>query len=477
MDAHGVVQDFVLGLPELPGQHSGVNIASVVATTLTKFRVNKDSVGYFVLDNAYNNDTAVASLADLYGFGAPERRLRCCCHILNLAAQVIIWGKDRDAFENDGGNLEDEEQFMQDWRKYGPIGVLFDIIASICTPQSRQLLQRLQQEQADALREPVALKDLVKPVKTRWNSYYAAFARAVELQGPLDSYVEIKIGENRHAEATTRRARRPGVRELAPPRLFLREGGLDAGNWATINEYMKLLAPFAEATKLLEGRGKHGRHGAIWEYYAKFDNAPVYYAATILYPHYKHHLDALWAVLDDHNTARDGPHYREGWLKNNHRAFLLLWKTYKDKTRSAPSSSTSSDDERPSKKPRVAGPTESRSAFLKSQLEAADKHQQESLGDEYEQWKRVPVLAEDDPRSYNPLLYWQLLSQQYPMLSKFAIDVLTIPASAADCELKQSGLKTSVLAGKSVLKYDLCDALAINQVRLRAPACQIGAAA
>jgi hypothetical protein len=74
---------------------------------------------------------------------------------------------------------------MQDWRKYGPIGVLFDIIASICTPQTRQLLQRLQQEEADALREPVKLKDLVKPVKTRWNFYYAAFARAVELQGLL----------------------------------------------------------------------------------------------------------------------------------------------------------------------------------------------------------------------------------------------------------------------------------------------------
>jgi hypothetical protein len=60
-------------------------------------------------------------------------------------------GKDRNVYENDGGNLEDEEQFMQDWRKYGPIGVLFDIIASICTPQSQQLLQRLQQEQADSL--------------------------------------------------------------------------------------------------------------------------------------------------------------------------------------------------------------------------------------------------------------------------------------------------------------------------------------
>jgi hypothetical protein len=64
MDAHGVVQGFVLGLLELYRQPSGVNIASVVATSLTNFRVNTNSVGYFVLDNSYNNDTAVASLAD-----------------------------------------------------------------------------------------------------------------------------------------------------------------------------------------------------------------------------------------------------------------------------------------------------------------------------------------------------------------------------------------------------------------------------
>jgi hypothetical protein len=80
---------------------------------------------------------------------------------------------------------------MHDWRKYGPIGVLFDIIASICTPQTRQPLQRLQQEEADTLGKSIKPKDLVKPVKTRWNSYYAAFAGAVELQGPLDSYAEI----------------------------------------------------------------------------------------------------------------------------------------------------------------------------------------------------------------------------------------------------------------------------------------------
>jgi hypothetical protein len=34
-------------------------------------------------------------------------------------------------------------------------------------------------------------------------------------------------------------------------------------------------------------------YNKLAEYYAKFNNAPVYYAATILHLHYKHYLSAL----------------------------------------------------------------------------------------------------------------------------------------------------------------------------------------
>jgi hypothetical protein len=34
-------------------------------------------------------------------------------------------------------------------------------------------------------------------------------------------------------------------------------------------------------------------HSKLTKYYAKFNNAPVYYTATILHPHYKHYLLAL----------------------------------------------------------------------------------------------------------------------------------------------------------------------------------------
>ena len=34
-------------------------------------------------------------------------------------------------------------------------------------------------------------------------------------------------------------------------------------------------------------------YAKLAKYYAKFNDAPIYYAATILYPHYKHYLEAL----------------------------------------------------------------------------------------------------------------------------------------------------------------------------------------
>ncbi|KAA8623809.1 hypothetical protein PtrV1_05115 [Pyrenophora tritici-repentis] len=183
LNGDGKLVDHLLGLPELHGARTGNNIASVAATILRLFGVNNTSVGYFE-----------------FNFTASERRLRCCCHILNLGAQLVIWGKDRSAYENDAAHINDEEKYIDEWRKYGPIGVLFDVIASICTPQTRQLLERLQRDEAEAIGVIANIRQLVKPVKTRWNSYFDTFVRAAELHGPIDSYIEFKLKE--HSAAT-----------------------------------------------------------------------------------------------------------------------------------------------------------------------------------------------------------------------------------------------------------------------------------
>jgi hypothetical protein len=80
--------------------------------TLTLFGVNNVSIRYLVLNNASNNNTAVKSLTEEFSFIASERRLRCCCYILNLGAQLVIWGKDRSAYKNNAAHLKDEEKYI-----------------------------------------------------------------------------------------------------------------------------------------------------------------------------------------------------------------------------------------------------------------------------------------------------------------------------------------------------------------------------
>lgn len=58
---------------------------------------------------------------------------------------------------------------------------------------------------------------------------------------------------------------------MPEPRRYIAVGGLNAYDWSIINEYMEILSPLKEATSLVEGRGKAGKHGAIWEVIPTFN--------------------------------------------------------------------------------------------------------------------------------------------------------------------------------------------------------------
>jgi hypothetical protein len=72
-DAHGKLRDLLIALPQLTGAHTGKNMAEFIASILRAFDILASKVGYFVLDNATNNDSAVEALARKYGFIAGER--------------------------------------------------------------------------------------------------------------------------------------------------------------------------------------------------------------------------------------------------------------------------------------------------------------------------------------------------------------------------------------------------------------------
>jgi hypothetical protein len=99
----GIVVDMPIDLPQLVGAYTGERLAKVITSTLTTYGITAENVGYFVLDNASNNDTAVAALARQFNFTAASRRLCCGPHTLNLVSQTIIFGSDQAAYDSAAG--------------------------------------------------------------------------------------------------------------------------------------------------------------------------------------------------------------------------------------------------------------------------------------------------------------------------------------------------------------------------------------
>ena len=86
-----------------------------VQETFEAFEIRSEQVGYFVLDNASNNDTAIGELAFIHDFVARHRRLRCAPHSLNLIGQAMLFGKDKDSLENDSRRGELPEVLAYTW--------------------------------------------------------------------------------------------------------------------------------------------------------------------------------------------------------------------------------------------------------------------------------------------------------------------------------------------------------------------------
>jgi hypothetical protein len=459
VNSRGKLVDMPIALPQLMGAHSVENMAEIVHSTLQKFGVTPSKMGYFVLDNAYNNDTTVRILASKMGFNASHQRLRCGPHTLNLIGQRIMGSvcQDANAYANEAGKvvaLAEEQQLMKDWRSNGPLGVLLAVVNYIKTPQQYELFESFQR---------LAHKDLppsatdnnrtilqpVKPVITRWNSFYSCFERAAQLQSAVNAYA------NYHILDTKQRINRATRQNLKQPKVpeWMKSDGLTAADWQVINEYIEVLAPLKTATKRLEGHGKSGGFGSVAEiipvfevllhkleqqlqnydsvnheehaeapedhiainlraalivareYYTKLDNSPAYYAATVLHPRYRRFCDTVWAEKPD-------------WLATSNRNFESLWAEYRALPKPcAPAAPYSNDLD------------DAIDSLCNPRATAAEDE------DKYSKWKRCEQVAEKDSASaLDPIQYWMGLRRQYPNLSRLALDVLSIPASSCECE-------------------------------------------
>jgi hypothetical protein len=157
IDSTGRRRTTLLALKEIIGSHSGEAQAAVILRVIKDYKIGK-RVGFFMLDNATSNDTAVdIILSKLYPNMTPKqrlrRRLRCLGHVVNLAAQTFILGKDAEKTLTDLELLELVGNFTEiekTWRKNGVLGKLHNLVKYIrMTPQRRQEFAKCQVDDED----------------------------------------------------------------------------------------------------------------------------------------------------------------------------------------------------------------------------------------------------------------------------------------------------------------------------------------
>jgi hypothetical protein len=114
----------LLGLPNVAMAHTGENICAAVTEVLEEFElVQHNKLGYFVLDNASNNDKAVEELGRKFEWQEPAaRRIRCFGHALHLVATAMLFVHDTQALED----LDPDD--FDEWTKRGPVGKLHNLV-------------------------------------------------------------------------------------------------------------------------------------------------------------------------------------------------------------------------------------------------------------------------------------------------------------------------------------------------------------
>ena len=98
-------QTITLALVELEGEHTGLNMASVVLQTVDLYGF-RNKLGYFVIDIHSANDTLVKDIAkslrqDGVLYNPIQRRFRCNGHIINLVVKAFLFGKQEADYEED----------------------------------------------------------------------------------------------------------------------------------------------------------------------------------------------------------------------------------------------------------------------------------------------------------------------------------------------------------------------------------------
>lgn len=486
IDHKGKSRTFLIGLRELVAEHSGENQAELIINVINDYNIAW-KLGYFVMDNATNNDTAVRAVIKAVrpDLDWKERRIRCAGHILNLSAHAFLFGKAGEAFEHgkavDKAFIKKEQDELDLWRRSGPVGKLHNVVTYIRrTPQRRykfKAMSSIGDPQGEVNSGLMVLGDQ----DTRWNSVYYSIKRAIKLQYQINLFCD---------EASQ-------LSEYPLPM----EDVLTFNDWAILTRILAILEPFEHATKKLQENNKTGNWGSIWnvvpafepllshleefrlhhlerrtfingretylpdeeehigsasnmawkkltEYYNGMETTHAYTTAIILHPLYRlAFLQAHWGNKDQdwyHEEAeRKLRKAWKEWIEGDNKAFNPEPHSTITTPREAPIRARSSnifDDWDSSWSPTTFQPRSTIASELDAYL---------TNGYGFKDYKKDEDLFS----------WWISHEKTFPNLTSFALSILSIPAMEAECERVFSSAKLLIVDNRNSLDQAIIEAI------------------
>lgn len=191
----------LLALPRMQGAHTAAIVKGQITAILNHFTLRK-RFGNAITDNASENSACMELLGEDLEIDASKRHVLCIGHVINLVAHKMLFGSDVESFEHElESNVTAEVVELNSWRKKGPISKLHNIIRHICASATRRdVFIGLQQSAIDAMDpsrdQPPRILHLICDNLTRWNSWYDAAERALQLRSAIDEFIELELVEH-----------------------------------------------------------------------------------------------------------------------------------------------------------------------------------------------------------------------------------------------------------------------------------------
>ncbi|RFN45157.1 putative ac transposase [Fusarium flagelliforme] len=433
IDTTGKRRTTVLSIRRVYGEHTGENLGSVVLELLKEYDIGGDEIGYFMLDNASSNDTAVGFILKelcpwMDSKQRRHRRLRCLGHIVNLCCQAFLMGRNCEKYL---AKLEkhyqrgDYEKVEELWKEFGCLGRLHNLVRYIrLTPQRREEFAAIiiggDLSEFDGL-------ELIQNNSTRWNSWFHSITRVLNVRERLE------IFSARHV---------PGKRSQG-----IANFKLDGQHWFELEKIELALKDFYAATLLSEGKKT-----SLADWFSTLDCLLREISETKDHYHDIHSEDDnnfTWKYLQ---SCADAAWSRCAEYYNNQQ---LNWQNrFPEDTDLPPAYYAAQILDPYRKKERAPDPAFDRQREHKRIRTDAPV----STTDLYEQYISTDRLHDDEAGYDDAIAYWLSRYDSQRDLARFALDLFAISPMSDECERLFSIAKLTIVDRRGRLKADIIEA-------------------